>query len=93
MEEALAHCRTYLGGNVTILYDDHIPSSIVKMVKEEGKKAGGAWECCRETKFYGWEAEKVVAVTDGDNMMEMITRVKTCLRLTADICRKGPHQF
>ena len=54
-----------------------LPASIEKLAKEEGKEAGGAWECFRETGFYGWEAERVVAVTGGFNIMEPITRGKT----------------
>ena len=46
------------------------------MVKKE---AGGPWDCYHAYHFYGWEAERVVAVTSGHNIMELITRAKTHL--------------
>merc|ERR1712079_318374 len=79
MNEALEHCRKHLGDNVTILYDNDIPRSIEKMVKDQGKEAGGPWDCYDAEGFYGWEAERVVAVTRGDDIMEMITRARTHL--------------
>merc|ERR1719264_668446 len=45
MEEALKHCRKHLGDNATILYDNGLPDSMKKMVKEQGKEAGGPWDC------------------------------------------------
>ena len=50
-----------------------------KLVKKQGKEAGGPWECYRARDFFGWEADRVVAVTYGGNIMEMITRAKTLL--------------
>ena len=44
MEKALEHCHEKLGDNATILYD-YIPDSIEKMVKKQGKEAGGPWDC------------------------------------------------
>ena len=52
-----------------------------KMVKKQGRKAGGPWECYDVGKFYGWEAERVVVVMDGANIMELITRARTCLSI------------
>ena len=75
MEVALVHCRKHLGDNATIVYSG-LPDSIEKMVKEQGKEAGGAWDCYCTRDFYGWEAERVVAVTDGDEILELITRAK-----------------
>ena len=49
------------------------------MVEKQGKEAGGPWECYRAWDYYGWEAERVVAVTDGDHIMELITRARTHL--------------
>ena len=49
------------------------------MVKEQGKKAGGPWDCYNANNFYGWEAERVVAVTGGNSFMELITRARTHL--------------
>ena len=83
LEEALKHCRKYLGHNVTILYSYELPydsiDSIVKMAKDQGKKEGGPSDCYVAESFYGWEAERVVAVTNGYDMMEMITRARTHL--------------
>ena len=79
MEEALEHCRKHLGDNVTILYDTRIPYSMTKMVKNQGKEQGGPWDCYDALNFDGWEAEKVVAVTTGFNLMERITRARTHL--------------
>ena len=79
MGEALKQCRKHLGDNATILYDNRIPSSIEKLVKEQGREAGGPWECHNASSFYGWEAERVVVVSNGVNMMELITRARTHL--------------
>jgi len=79
LEEALEHCHKHLRDNVTILYDENLPSSMQKMAKEQGKEAGGAWECYEAFNYYGWEAERVVAVTDGWSIMELITRARTHL--------------
>ena len=47
--------------------------------EEKGKGAGGPWDCYHAYHFYGWEAERVVAVTSGRNIMELITRSRTIL--------------
>ena len=48
MKEALEHCRKHLGDNVTTLYDTwkfiEVPDSLGKLMKEQGKEAGGPWE-------------------------------------------------
>ena len=75
----MEHCRKHLGDNVTILYDDNVPPSMKKMAKEQGKEARGPWESYQVRDFYGWEAERVVTVTGGENIMELITRAKTHL--------------
>ena len=81
MKEALEHCRKHLGDNVTILFDYGLPESIKDMVKEQGKCAGGPWDCYSVGAFYGWEAERVVAVTTGTGhpIMKKITRARTHL--------------
>ena len=33
-------------------------------------------DCYKTGDFYGWEAERVVAVTDGSSIMEIITRAR-----------------
>ena len=79
MEKALEHCRKHLGDNVTILHHAPPIKSIEKLVKDQGKEAGGPWDCHHAAGFYGWEAERVVAVDDGMSTMEMITRARTHL--------------
>ena len=79
MEEALEHCHKQLGDNATILYNDFLPSTIEKMAREQGKEAGGSWECYRAQEFCGLEAEQIVVVTSGWNIMKQITRAKTRL--------------
>ena len=77
MEEALAYCREHLGEDATLLYcDTGVPFSIMAAVKAQGKEAGGQWECYNADRYFGWEAERIVAVTSGDRIMEMITRAK-----------------
>ena len=72
------YSHKHLGNIATILYFG-LPASIEKLAKEQGKEAGGAWECYHAEDFFGWEAEKVVAVTDGRRIMELITRARTHL--------------
>ena len=72
LKEALAHSLKQLGDNATILYDYVLPASIEKLVKEQGN-------CFFAGNFYGWEAERVVAVTNGINTMEQISRARTHL--------------
>ena len=48
-------------------------------VKAQGREAEGTWDCYNADKFFGWEAERVVAVTAGERIMELITRAKTHL--------------
>ena len=51
-----------------------------KIVKDQGKEEGGSWDCYNAHKFYGWEANSVVAATTGaGNILEMLTRAKTRL--------------
>ena len=50
-----------------------------KMVKDQGKETGGPWDCHYGRNFYGWEAERVVAVRDGTHIIEQITRARTHL--------------
>ena len=74
LKAALKHCRKQLGDNATILYHFNHGS-----IEKQGKKAGGPWDCYSANSFYGWEDERVVVVTNGINLMEMITRARTCL--------------
>ena len=77
MQEALEYSRKWLGSDATILYSGLLPSSIQKMVMEQGKEAGGPWDCYKAEEFYGSEATKVVVVTDGSHIMELLTRAQT----------------
>ena len=80
MVKALSQSRKRLGDNTTILYDYHFQNpSMKKMVMECGKEAGGPWDCYMSTRFYGWEADKVIAVTHGH--LEVITRARTDLSI------------
>ena len=66
-----------MGHNATtILYYDQIPRFIREIVKTQGKDMGGPWDCYGADKFFGSEADRVVAVIDGFYMMEMITRAR-----------------
>ena len=63
--------------NVTILYDkDGLPYSIECMVKKE---AGGPWDCYQAYNFFGWEAERVVAVIGGTNIIRARTHLSVIL--------------
>ena len=78
LEEALKRCRKHLGdGAVTILHDHWIPDSMKTMVREQSKEGDGAWECYDAKDFYGWETDRVVVVTEGTNIMELISRART----------------
>ena len=76
MEEALVHCRTYMGDNATTILYDQIPRLMREIVKTQGKDMGGPWDCYEAHEFFGSEADRVVAVIDGFYMMEMITRAR-----------------
>ena len=79
VKESLALCRKRLGDDVTILYDLFLPSTIQKTVTEHGKKEGGPWDCHMADTFHGSEAERVVVVKGGADLLELITRAKTHL--------------
>ena len=75
MEQALDYCRQHLGDNVTLLYDD-LPESHMKIVKDQGKTRVCPWECYDAFLFHGWEADRVVVVTNGRFILEAITRAR-----------------
>ena len=52
-----------------------------EICESHGKEKGGPWECYNTMNFFGWEAERVVVVTTGWNILEMITRAATELIL------------
>ena len=80
-KEALDQARKHLGDDATILYTPTIPDSIENMVREQGKEAGGPWDCYNTHSFSGWEAERVVIVTDGSSIIDSISRAKTHLSI------------
>lgn len=47
---------------------------------------GGSWACCWARSSNGWEAERVVCVTGGRTIVEMMTRaqVRLCIVLVDD---------
>ena len=82
MEVALEHCHKNLGDDATILFEYGLPTaSFEAIVMEQGKMLGGPWDCYEASQYFGWEAERVVAVTDGTALLEMATRAKTHLAI------------
>ena len=81
LKMALQKCREQLGDDATLLYDRVFPSSMEEICKSHGKEKGGPWECYKAHNFFGWEAERVVAVTTGVGILEEATRAKTELIL------------
>ena len=82
LREALQRSRDLFGNDATLLYDYGLPSSMIEICKSNGKEKGGPWECYHAAKFFGWESNKVVAVTAGrGGTLEMATRAKTQLIL------------
>ena len=76
--------REILGDEVTILHDNDITSEDLKTVQgmttsEPGVVEGSQWKCYNAENFYGWEADKVVAVSTGFSILEMITRARNRL--------------
>ena len=65
-----------MGDEATLLYDMDLPFSMKEICESHGKEKGGPWECYNAGNFFGWEAERVVAVTIGLNFLEMATRAK-----------------
>ena len=76
--------RKILGDKVTILHDNDISSENLKTVQgmttsQTGGEEGSQWKCYNADNFYGWEADKVVAVSTGLSILEIITRARTHL--------------
>ena len=74
---ALQRSWEQLGDDATLLDDYLLPSSMKKICDSYRKEKGGPWECYYANNFYGWEADRVVAVTTGCNILEVVTRAKT----------------
>ena len=66
---------------MTILHDDDISTEDRKTVQgmTASQMGGLQWKCYNAQNFYGWEADKVVAVTTGASTLEMITRARSQL--------------
>ena len=47
------------------------------MVREKSKEENRTWECYDAKDYYGWEADRVVVVTEGTNIMELISMART----------------
>ena len=82
IDEVLLYCRRIFGKNATVIYDDmntieHV--IIDNSIKKQGKQSGGSWDTFISSNFYGWEAERVIAMTWGQHLMELITRAKSHL--------------
>ena len=82
MEEVLKRCHEAFGGKATLLYDGFLPASRKEMCKSYVKNTGGSWDCYNAQDFFGWESDKIVAVTTGGgHTREMITRARTHLAI------------
>ena len=75
IKEALVYCCNQMGVSATILHG--VGPDIEELVKEGAKSAGIHWNIHNIESFYGWEADRVVAVVnEPTSMMELITRAK-----------------
>ena len=83
LRKALQRSQDLFGDDATLLFDPlDLPSSIKEICKNHEKKEGGPWECYFVNDFFGWESNRVVAVTFGGfKILEMATRAKTQLIL------------
>ena len=73
-----------LGASATLLYARGLPTSIEEVCRSHGKNEGGMWECYSVADFYGWEADRVVAVLGGNDVrgiLELLSRAKTHMTL------------
>ena len=68
----------------TFLFDNNLPSSYAML----GREAVAPSKCYNACGFYGWEAERVVAVTSGGSrlFLEMITRARIHLAVVLVDC-------
>jgi hypothetical protein len=78
LKTALDGCLTLLGNEATLLHSN-LPRAATRVVEEHGKEKGGPWHRSFSSTFYGWEAERIVAVSTGGNIMELLTRARTHL--------------
>merc|ERR1711963_1096146 len=65
---------------------------MIEICESHGKVKGGPWECYNALNFFGWEAQKVVAVTTGLDILEEATRAKTELILILAEPEKEEHK-
>merc|ERR1712038_34695 len=79
---ALQRSREQFGDNATLIYDYEFHSFMREIRESHRTKKGEPWKCYYTGDFYGWEAEKVVAVGIGGPVsLEEATRAKTELIL------------
>ena len=76
VKRALEYCRKHLGMDVTILRETFLVKAYLgpgrtSLITEGNSNTADS--------FYGWEADRVVAVTMGHSIMESITRARTHL--------------
>ena len=76
LHEALMSCQKQMGETATILYHGNTGYSTEKRVRGQEKESGVPWEIYPIYHFYGWEADKVIVMTSGQDVMELITRAK-----------------
>jgi len=93
MEKALEHCCKHLGDNATILHGLTWSEYVLRVtLKKQSKRFGGLWEV---KNFYGWEADKVVAVVSwyrpDHSIAELISRART--HLAVILVGGGEHQY
>ena len=67
--------------NAILLYTHgHVPTSVIEICKSQK----GPWDCYAAADFFGWEAERVVAVIGGNDVkaiIETLSRAKTHLAI------------
>ena len=94
---------------MTILHEHDITTENLKTVKSMvACNQEAEWKCYYAEIFYGSEADKVVAVSTGSSILEMITRARSHLCVVmveskldhlegtgfkyTEVCRLGLHQ-
>ena len=83
VEKALEHCHKQMGDNIIIIYVESfnlVSEAFIDTLKEE-QEAARKWHWYEIYNFHGWEADKIVVVTDGTCLMEQITRARTHLAI------------
>ena len=102
IEEALTETHKVMGGrNVIVLYDmARLPDAVEQFATKQAASGNGfLWKIHHAEDFYGWESDKIVALTEGglgeqSKILEMTTRARINLcrlskkvRYIDSICR------